>query len=139
MIEDDTMARQSAMDLALKLSLEQILLELQPDQVPVAYLEQAVVEMADGSIKTYDSKAYKRLLNAMNKNPKKKSQIVGARVMFNLTDAKLDIKSITNSIFSNFVLDKPVVAKKTRAKGSNPSKAPKITKKPVAKKRPLKK
>ena len=109
MIEDNTMAKQSAMDLALKLSLEQILLELQPDQVPVAYLEQAVVEMADGSIKVYDSKAYKRLLNAMNKDPSKKSEIVGAKVMFNLTDAKSDIKNITNRIFSNFVLEKHVV------------------------------
>ena len=101
------MTKQSAMDLALKKSLEQILLELQPDQVPIAYLEQAVVEMKDGSIKIYDSKAYKKLLNAINKNPDKKEQIVGARVMFNLTDAKTDIKSITKKIFSNFSLSKP--------------------------------
>jgi len=139
------MTRQSAMDLALKLSLEQILLELQPDQVPIAYLEQAVVEMADGSIKVYDSKAYKRLLNAMNKNPSKKSEIVGAKVMFNLTDAKMDIKNITNRIFSNFVLEKHVAKQPKNLTKTPKSKTNKRTgamlteKNPVAKKRSLKK
>lgn len=110
------MARWSAMDLALKHSLEQILLDLQPDQVPIAYLEQAIVEMKDGSIKVYDRKAYKRLLNTINKNPNKKSQIISTRVIFNIDNAKMDIKNITNKLFANFNLEKFSTEKSAKSK-----------------------
>jgi predicted RNase H-like nuclease (RuvC/YqgF family) len=117
------MARPSIMDRALRDSLESILVDLSPEQVPIAYLEYAVVELSDGSIRVHDSKSYKKLINSVVKNSENGPKIIGAKMMFNLTDAKLDIKKLTKKLFAEYALVKP---KTTTAKSKTKASAAKL-------------